>query len=330
MPEEQEQNRIAQEAQLSNKIWMVYQDTKMNYWFGSNGQGVYKYDGTKLICYNHANGLVDNQIRGIQEDKFGNLYFDTPSGVSKFNGESFETLRAVEGGKWEIGANDLWFKGNGDFTGAYRYDGEQLYALKFPYFDLEEGFGRSFEVSRYSPWGTYSIYQDQKGHLWFGTLAAGVLRFDGKDWLWIAEEELTTLEDGRVPAIRAIFEDQEGYFWLSHALFKYKIDNPKGGKADSYKKTKAIDGAEEKMGLAYFNSALVDDESGVIWMTVYSEDLWKYENGALSSEPVVIEGEKAKLVSVYKDRLGKLWLGTDNLGILSREGEQFLQFQLEN
>lgn len=327
----QEEQKITKEdsSPLSDRIWIIHQDAKQNYWFGSNDYGVYKYDGEQLISYNQKNGLVDSQIRGIQEDKLGNLYFDTPTGISKFDGQSFETLKPIESEEWVFNEDDLWFKENGNFPGAYRYDGKQLYALKFPDFDLEKGFGRKFEETQWTPWGTYTIYQDPKGHLWFGTLAAGVLRFDGKDWLWIAEDELTTLEDGRVPAIRVIFEDQDGYYWLSHAISKYKIEDfGKEGVRSTYQKHTAIEGAEDIMGLPYFNSALID-KSGVIWMTAYTNGLWKFENGKLSHNPVKIGGETAKLISIYKDRLGKIWLGTDNLGVLHLKGDQFVRFELE-
>ncbi len=32
-------------TELDNHIWKVYQDTKGDFWFGSNGKGIYHYDG---------------------------------------------------------------------------------------------------------------------------------------------------------------------------------------------------------------------------------------------------------------------------------------------
>ena len=31
-------------SKLGNRIWDIYQDSKDNYWFGSNGYGIYCYD----------------------------------------------------------------------------------------------------------------------------------------------------------------------------------------------------------------------------------------------------------------------------------------------
>ena len=33
---------------LGNHLWYIYQDKKNNYWFSSNGEGVYKYDGKTI------------------------------------------------------------------------------------------------------------------------------------------------------------------------------------------------------------------------------------------------------------------------------------------
>ena len=34
--------------EIDNRIWKIFQDTKGNYWFGSNGNGIYKFDQKTL------------------------------------------------------------------------------------------------------------------------------------------------------------------------------------------------------------------------------------------------------------------------------------------
>ena len=60
--------------QLDNKIWVIFQDSKENYWFGSNGEGIFYLSGKDLKQITTENGLVDNTIRGVQEDKSGNIF----------------------------------------------------------------------------------------------------------------------------------------------------------------------------------------------------------------------------------------------------------------
>ena len=79
-------------TQIDKTIWTIYQDKKSNYWFGSKENGVYYYNGHRLKHITTQNGLVSNEIRGIQEDANGNIFFDTEKGVSKFDGHTFKTL----------------------------------------------------------------------------------------------------------------------------------------------------------------------------------------------------------------------------------------------
>ena len=69
-----------------------------NFWFGSKEQGLYRYDGKYLRHFTMKDGLCDNRILSIQEDKSGNMYFDTGGGISKFDGQAFSTLPLLAGG----------------------------------------------------------------------------------------------------------------------------------------------------------------------------------------------------------------------------------------
>jgi ligand-binding sensor domain-containing protein len=75
-------------SELDNQIWKIFQDSKGKYWFGSNGKGIYRLDGNELKLFTTIDGLVNDTIRGIQEDKDGNIYIETPKGISKFDGKN--------------------------------------------------------------------------------------------------------------------------------------------------------------------------------------------------------------------------------------------------
>ncbi len=65
-----------------NNLMLVYQDQKDNYWFGSWGEGLYKYDGTTIMRYTTEDGLGHNRIDQILEDKTGNIYLKTGDGYA--------------------------------------------------------------------------------------------------------------------------------------------------------------------------------------------------------------------------------------------------------
>jgi len=310
--------------ELDKSIWVIFQDKNNNYWFGSNGNGVYFYDGKTLKQYTTKNGLSNNAIRGIQEDKSGNIFLDTPYGVTKFDGEKFISLKHVKSpnNQWKLEPDDLWFKGNGDIPGAYRYDGDSLYLLEFTAFKPQ---------ANIPAYGVFGIYKDKPGNIWFGTLSAGVCRFDGVSLNWMYEKELSVLDDGRVPAVRAIIEDKDGFFWFSNTISRYRIqhNDSKGQKTIEYEKLKGTDSFQQqvKMELPYFNSALTDNEKRDLWMTNYNEGVWKYNGESLINYRIKDGETDVLIISIYKDNQGLLWLGTNNAGVYKFNGKTFEKFR---
>ncbi|WP_425421273.1 ligand-binding sensor domain-containing protein [Phaeodactylibacter xiamenensis] len=314
-------------TELDNQIWKVYQDTKGDFWFGSNGKGIYHYDGKKLKQFTTSDGLVHNQVRGIQEDTKGNIYIETPIGVSKFDGTKLTTLKVIKSpdSKWKNEPSDLWFNGIGDYL--YRFDGEWLHDLSLPRQDsllYSMDPNMPLEEMQYNPYTVYGIDKDRDGNVWFGTINAGAFRFDGKSFLWIGEKELSTLPDGRVPGVRSMIQDKDGYFWLSNFYSKYKI-NPDLSKG--YEKVKAVALPKEivKDKILYFNSGITDKE-GNLWMTTYGGGVWKYDGESLSNLEIHNGIETILLVSIYQDSNGTLWLGTNNDGVYKQNGEAFEKF----
>ena len=312
-------------SEIDNQIWKIFQDSKGKYWFGSNGRGVYKLDGNKLKLFSTKDGLVDNAIRGIQEDINGNIYIETPEGISKFDGKQFTTLKAIKSSynQWKLKPNDLWFGYNA--YDLYRYDGDSLFELKLPRKDLKKAFGIEtegvpFKGLNNTPYAVFGINKDKDGNILFGTATAGAFRYDGNSFLWFGEKELSTLPDGRVPGVRSMIQDKNGYFWLSNFISKYKIE-PNNLQ---YEKIKVIENKE----LKYFNSGITD-EDGNLWMTTYGNGVWKYDGKMLTKIEVKKGTENVLLVSIYQDKKGTIWLGTDDDGVYKQNGEKFEKFNPE-
>ena len=74
---------------LSPVIHCIFQDKQHNYWFGSDRDGLYKYDGKSLFQYTEADGLPHPQIRTIQQDINGNIWIVTGYGICYYNGTEF-------------------------------------------------------------------------------------------------------------------------------------------------------------------------------------------------------------------------------------------------
>ncbi|PKP14980.1 MAG: hypothetical protein CVU07_12100, partial [Bacteroidetes bacterium HGW-Bacteroidetes-23] len=91
-------------SELDNKIWKIFQDSKGKYWFGSDGKGIYHLNGNELKQFTTVDGLVNDSIRGIQEDADGNIYIETHKGISKFDGKQFTTLKVIRSShnQWKL------------------------------------------------------------------------------------------------------------------------------------------------------------------------------------------------------------------------------------
>src|SRR5262245_41492234 len=69
----------------------ILEDSKGNYWFGSWNEGVCRFDGKSLTYFTTEDGLSDNQIRSIREDRNGVVWFEGGFGLSGFDGEKIIT-----------------------------------------------------------------------------------------------------------------------------------------------------------------------------------------------------------------------------------------------
>lgn len=317
-------------TQLDKTIWTIYQDKKSNYWFGSKENGVYYYNGQRLKHITTENGLVSNEIRGIQEDANGNVYFDTEKGVSKFDGRTFKTLQIANPASplndWVLKPDDLWFRMGSTKSGAYRFDGKYLHYLKFPTSPQENMFYMKNPNTSLKPYGLYTIYKDRKGYIWFGTASLGVCRYDGRILSWHYEEQLQTTPNGGDFGTRAIFEDKNGKFWINNTHFRYVIETY-GYKPVTFKKESGVGylNKTNKMEFPYFLS-ITEDNKGNLWMATYENGVWKYNGKELIHYPVKDGKTDVLLFTIYKDNKGVLWLGTHNAGVYTFNGHTFEKF----
>jgi hypothetical protein len=94
---------------------------------------VYRYDGKTIVNFTTKDGLANDTIRQIQEDKFGNIFISTFGGINKFDGKTFTTLQPIKSKEWKLEPNDLWFYILGKKNeGAFRYDGINYIIWSFP------------------------------------------------------------------------------------------------------------------------------------------------------------------------------------------------------
>ena len=152
---------------ISVPIFSILEDRKGNFWFGTYGSGAYYYDGKSFQNFTTRDGLANNSVMPIYEDKAGIIWFGTGGGVSRYDGKSFRNFTTSDG----LTNNDvhaivqdktgkIWFGTRGDIT---IYDGKTFTTLT----DKD---GKTFR-------NVWAIIKDKKDNIWFG--ADGLWRYDG-------------------------------------------------------------------------------------------------------------------------------------------------------
>ena len=307
--------------ELGSNIMVIYQDKKNTYWFGSWKTGVYKYDGKTLINYTTKQGLHNNRVDDIKEDKAGNLYFsgmNPTSTITKFNGISFTKIIATPSNEWKLEANDLWLlNAYQSKQKVYRFDGNTLYELTLP---KPPKLNNPFEV--------YSIYKDKKGNIWFGTNPVGVCRYDGKSFDWITEEDVTEFRNEGANGVRSITEDKNGDFWFNTEN-RYSVYDSITVKSNHFytrhESIGSLDGKNTNALKEYLST--VRDNKDNLWFVTYRNGVWKYDGTKITQYVIQDNAKDITLFSIYKDNTGDLWLGTPENGAYKFNGNTFVKFK---
>ncbi len=193
--------------QISDYIREIFQDRDGAYWFGTNGDGVCRYDGTSLTYFSLEQGFGGVAVRGIVQDEAGAIWFATEGGVSRLASGVFTNFTVKDGlsdnSIWSImldSSGTIWV---GTQEGVCRFDGTAFIPFPLPRVAVES------PESRFTPKVVFAMFEEPSGALWFGTDGEGAHRFDGT-----AFTSYTTKEGLGGNLVRAIQGDRFGRIWI--------------------------------------------------------------------------------------------------------------------
>ncbi len=276
-------------------VWPILEDRSGNLWFGTSNylfernkksRGVSRYDGDSFVTFTTADGLANNEVWTIEEDRQGRLWFGTGGGVSRYDGDSFMTFTTADG----LANNDilaikedrqgyLWI---GTWDGVSRYDGDS-----FTTFTEADGLADD---------NVLSIEEDRQGDLWIGTWGGGMSRYDG--------QQFTTFTTANGLADNTVFdslEDQEGYLWSSafpSGLNRYD--------SQRFRTFTTADGLGNNQVLD-----ILEDREGTLWFSTFGGGVSRYDGEVfqtLSRKDGLLNDA---VQEVIEDRSGHLWFATE-------------------
>ncbi|OFY69610.1 MAG: hypothetical protein A3G23_13830 [Bacteroidetes bacterium RIFCSPLOWO2_12_FULL_37_12] len=183
----------------------------------------------------------------------------------------------------------------------------------FKTFSLEEGMSQST---------IYTICQDKRGYIWFGTLGGGVSRFDGSEFTHFS------VEDGLAGnQVYKIIEDQLGNLWFGtrnegvsvYDGKKFRTLNTKNGlKAGTIR-----DMIQDEKG-----RILLGTEGGGVHLLNLAQGLDKIEIEIINTTSGLISNA---VYSLCKDNYGNIWVGTQNgISILKNSTGKIINLDEKN
>ena len=319
---------------FTSGIRSIFQDSKGNYWFGSLQEGVAVYNGKSFVYFTSNDGLTDNQIRSIQEDKEGVIWFSTPKGVSSYDGtriknrtnadiEASQSILPMQSndplpGEWMKSDNDLWFEA-GIKEGVYRFDGQKLSYLAFPPRKVLSLHDNLFAVT--------GISEGKDNMIWLGTYA-GVFGYNGSEFTIINDETLGFDRDIAPLHIRSILEDSKGRLWIGNNGIGVLLKQ--GESIINFSEEKNLihpasgrRGDKSPPGTLEHVFTIAEDGQGNIWFGDRDAGIWKY-NGENMVNYTVKEGlTNDCALSIYEDNNGILWFGMADGDLYQFNGKTF-------
>jgi len=244
---------------ISKPFCSIFEDSKGNLWFGTFGSGVYYYNGKSFQHFTTKEGLVNNSVVPVYEDKAGIIWLGTAGGVSRYDGKSFQNFTTSDG----LDNNDvhdivedktgkIWFGTRGDIS---------IYDARLP-----NGQGKKLTTLTGKNGKTFgnvwAMIKDKKGNIWFG--ADGLWRYDGSAFTQIDQV-----------GAGVIIEDKKGNVLttIGGPIFRYDEQSLSGKKTGATViKTKYEGRRNLPFGLLWAN-----DES--IWI---GSEHYRYDGKALT------------------------------------------------
>lgn len=307
---------------LGNNIDWIFQDKYDNYWFASNGDGVYRYDGNTILRFTEKDGLCSNYVWRVEEDINGKLWFVTRDGFCTLDGTKFinhtETIKNAPYGKLNYTRGGLFFN---HLNGICFYDGKS-----FLNFIIHPTSYTPPTNTNYRPYEVYCTLVDQDGKIWFGTQEKGVCVYDYKTFSFIDSKDLGG------PAVRSLFQDKDGILWFGNnggGFYMYdgktlrNITEEKN--LTNYEFLKGKKPVDKPGSLARVFSINQDNE-GNIWIGTVDAGVWKYNGQNLINFTTKNGLSGNSVYVIFKDKKGKLWFVSNGEKVFHFDGEEFIEF----
>lgn len=319
-----ESGNDAVKLKYTSGVRSILEDSKGNVWFGSYNEGVCFLHNGKLQYFTTKNGLSDNQVRNIYEDKNGVIWFECGRGLSTYNGKELTTYKERNynsKNNRELNESYLWFKADKSegynelekYPGAYQYDGRKLYYSLFPVTPKPED-GFKYYIST-------PFVKGKSGTVWLGAYGA-VIGYNGSNFKVLDNKYFGLDPETGSLHVRSIMEDRKGNLWIgNNGMGVLKYD---GKKAINFTEQQKLKKEYTKGNSLEKVFSIGEDTVGNIWFGTVGSGVWRYDGNSVKNFTDQDGLESKHIWLIYQSKHGELWFGGANpSGVYQFNGKSF-------
>lgn len=344
--------------QLKNSIvYSIFEDKDETLWFGTNGNGVFRYYNSEIVQFVTTIGKYNNTVRTINQDKDGNIWFGTDNGLNIFADDSLITIR--DNGTFLYSfltkKNDLWLSNYGGHIMKVSLSDRKLSVdesinikidkVRTFMFDIEGNIwvGAEEGLVQVPPFSfvnisvndslidnnVFSICEEKNGVFWVGCNGKGVSRFffnkgavsGVKNYYY---KDLNSIASSKVFSIIKDF-NQNIWFgtWGGISIYNPYTDSFDNVTCDSTAKS-----YNPNLTSPIVNSLIIDSKKR-IWVGTkngvtqyYDSTFYNFNN----KYPVLKDKE---ILNIYEDKQRNIWF-TSKSGIYKYTGKEIKYYGSEN
>ncbi|MCB9363020.1 MAG: SpoIIE family protein phosphatase [Flavobacteriales bacterium] len=301
-----------------NTVYKIFQDSKGYIWFGTDGGGVSKFNGTNHTYFTKNNGLAGNVVRDIIEDNQGNLLFATDAGLSIYDGKKFTTIDTDNGLSSNITLklfNDseqrIWLGTSGGGLNLISYQD----TIQVTNFTTQNGLNSDI---------VFSITEDDFNRIWLGYIGGNpqIITYQ-KNKLNI--KEINTAFNYDLSAIFCSTKDDEGNIWFgSIRNGVYKFENISPNSNPSIISYSILNGLKDNyiLDICKVNSTIwiATNDGGVQYLNQNKFNYINTKDGLPSNQ----------VLDIFSDKEKNLWFSCMGEGVLKLNGFEFSHFSKDD
>ena len=265
---------------------------------GTLSQGLfYRKGDSNWQNLNRTNGLPDDWIRALVEDREGNLWIGTSGGLTVLRPRKVQMHSPPDGWRGKP-VMPVLPRGNGEIWAGT--EGAGVYRLKdgeWSHFGAEEGLENQF---------VWTLLEDRRGQLWAGTWRGGIFRLEGERFVRVPELAAIT------ESVTALAESADGALWLGTGMGLARF---RDGRLEWF-------GRDSAPRLPDVRAiALAPD--GAVWLGTARHGLARLQNGQVRTFGAAEGMPSRAIITLHFELPDTLWIGTLDQGLIRCRAERF-------